>query len=334
VRAMDYRILPKIELHLHLDCSLSFAVVSRLQPGVTFAEFEKTFIAPAKCTDLADYITRAEAGVALMQTEEQLRFVVADLFDQLTADAIVYAEIRFAPLLHTRRGLSPDQVVEVVREAVARESERTRIEARVILCTLRHFSGEQSMETVRLLERFRGTLVVGLDIAGNEAGFPVDAHTPAFEHAASLGIPRTAHAGEARGPDSVWETLKVFQPERIGHGVRSIEDTSLITHLKAERIHLEVCPTSNVQTNVVQTYLHHHADALYRNGVPMSISTDARTISNMTLAREYDLLHRAFGWGPEQFRQCNLNAIEAAFIPERVKRDLTARLNEGYPARP
>jgi adenosine deaminase len=327
---MDFRTLPKVELHLHLDCSLSYDVVSRINPAIHRSDFERDFIAPAKCANLADYISRAIHCIALMQTENNLRFVVADLFEQLVRDNALYVEIRFAPLLHTQEGLTPADVVEIVDDAVEKGIERTGVEARLILCTLRHFSVAQSLETVHLVERFSGRRVVALDIAADEAGFPIDAHIPAFQYAINNNIFRTAHAGEARGADSVWETLQHFKPSRIGHGVRSIRDKALIQHLKEARIHLEICPTSNVQITPIESYSDHPVDRFYKSGVSVGINTDARTISNVTLTHEYEVLQRVFGWKAEHFRVCNVNAIEAAFIAKNVKRELTDRLLAAY----
>ncbi len=168
--------------------------------------------------------------------------------------------------------------------------------------------------------------MVALDIAGDEAGYPLDANVPAFRYAIDHGLHRTAHAGEARGPDSIWETLREFQPARIGHGVRSIEDPVLIEHLKRERIHLEVCPTSNVQTGISRDFAEHAVDKLYRAGVPLSINTDTRTITNITLTQEYRNLERSFGWTPADLAACNEAAIDAAFVDEATKLALWKRL--------
>jgi adenosine deaminase len=164
---MDCRLLPKVELHQHLDCSLSYAVVSQLDPSVTLEDYRTNFVAPAKCTDLADALSCVPRMVALMQTEDQLRLVTLDLFEQLRADQVLYVEIRFAPLLHTEGGLSAHQVVAAVEAAVADAARSTGIEARLILCTLRHFSAAQSLETLRLVEDFGGGYVAGFDIAGD-----------------------------------------------------------------------------------------------------------------------------------------------------------------------
>ena len=163
--------LPKIELHLHLDCSLSYSAVSRLARGVTREEYLSEYIAPARCTNLADFLARSPKGVDLMQDEAALRLATEDVFQQLQADHVVYAEIRFAPLLHLELGLTAERVVEVVNRATERMSLEAGVEARLILCTLRHFTEEQSMQTARLADAFRRSRVAGIDIAGDEAGF-------------------------------------------------------------------------------------------------------------------------------------------------------------------
>jgi adenosine deaminase len=329
---MDVRQLPKVELHLHLDCSLSYAVVSRLNPAITHAEYLDSFIAPPKAQDLADALSRAVREIELMQTEEALRLVVWDLFDQLQRDNMIYAEIRFAPLLHTGKGLSPEEVVSIVDDAVRAASQETGIEARLLLCTLRHYSEAQSLDTVKLVDQFKGTSVVGFDIASDEAGFGIDAHVAAFQYAKARDIPCTAHAGEACGPESVWETLQHFEPRRIGHGVRSIEDLALVEHLRQHDIHLEVCPTSNVYVfhERYRTFGDHPIDALYRAGVPLNVNTDVRTLIPVVAAEEYEQLHRTFGWGKEEFLRCNRNGLKAAFIPDSTRQQLVERLEKAY----
>jgi adenosine deaminase len=293
---------------------------------VTRQRFDAEFVAPPQCENLADFLTRAPRGFQLMQSEEALRLVTEDLFEQLRRDQVIYAEIRFAPLLHIEKGLTPEAVVAAVDRATEDCIRKTGIEARLILCTLRHFNQEQSLLTAQLVERFKGSRVVALDIAGDEAGYPVDAHIPAYSFAISHGIHRTAHAGEARGADSVWETLRGFQPSRIGHGVRCIEDPALVEHLRRERIHLEVCPSSNVQTRTYPTYADHSVDQLFRMGVSVGINTDARTITNVTLEQEYDRLRKRFGWCDDELHACNREALRAAFVEEPVRAHLLAQL--------
>lgn len=327
---MDYSKMPKVELHLHLDCSLSYKVVQKLDPTISYEKYRSSFIAPAKCNDLADYITRAVKGFELMQTKEQLRLVTLDLFEQLQSDHVLYAEIRFAPLQHTLKGLTPEEVVKTVNEAVTEGIQTTGVQAGIILCTLRHYTESQSLETVKLIQQFRGTNIVGFDIAANEAGFPITNHISAFQYAKDMNIPCTAHAGEAKGAPSIWETLKHFHPSRIGHGVRSIEDSSLIAFLIKEKIHLEVCPTSNIQTNVFDKITNHPINKLYQSGVSISINTDARTISDVTLTSEYNTIEHYFNWQKEQFLHCNLEAIDHAFTSAALKEVIRKKLIDAY----
>ena len=327
---MNFATLPKVELHLHLDCSLSYDVVQKLNPTISYEDYKTSFVAPPKCTDLGDYISRAVNGIALMQSAEELRMVTLDLFGQLKRDNVIYAEIRFAPLLHTQKGLSAEEVVHVVNNATEEGMQQTGVEARLILCTLRHYTESQSMETVQLVERFKGSRVAGFDIAADEAGFPIDNHVAAFRYAKEKGIACTAHAGEAKGAESVWETLENFGPSRIGHGVRSVEDIRLLGYLKQAGIHLEVCPTSNIQVNVCDRIDDHPADRLFKYGVSMSINTDARTISDVTLTSEYETMTNVFGWQKAHFLKCNLEAIKHAFVDEETKQKLQQKLRDAY----
>jgi len=327
---MNYSKLPKVELHLHLDCSLSYDVVKQLKPSVTKEEYKKSFIGPTKCTDLAEYIKKSIKACELMRTKEQLRLVTLDLFKQLKKDNVIYVEIRFAPLLHIMKGLTPEEVVEEVNNATNEGIETYDIDAGIILCTLRHYSEEQSLQTVKLVGKYKGNHVVGFDIAADEAGFPIDNHIKAFQFAKNNGIKCTAHAGEAKGPESVWETLDNFHPLRIGHGVRSAEDDKLLAFLKAKDIHLEVCPTSNIQVNVFDKIEDHTVDKIYNSQVSMSISTDCRTISDTTLTKEYYQMEEIFNWKRQHFKKCNLEAIMHSFATEEIKKKVRSIIENAY----
>jgi len=322
----EFQRLPKVELHVHLDCCLSFDAVSRLKPGITKEEYAHDFIGIPKYKDLADFLKIIDNSLVLLQTEQGLRLAVEDLFQQFKADHVIYGEIRFAPFLHVQQGLEPEQVVGIVEESVSRCAKDTGIEAGIILCALRHYSQQQSMDTVKLVEQFRGTRVVALDLSADEAGFPIDAHVPAFHYAREQGLYFTAHAGEARGAESVRETLSQFKTTRIGHGVRSIEDPQLLEELKEDNIHLEVCPSCNIQIDVFDTYTDHPVDKLYNAGVSIGINTDTRSISDITLSEEYRRLQEVFGWNTEHFLKCNRNALGAAFIPQEKRNRLELKL--------
>jgi adenosine deaminase len=322
--------LPKVELHLHLDCSLSFGVVNQLRPDISETEYKQVFILPEKCLDLADALKNTSKVKALMQTEEALKEVVKDLFVQLRRDNIIYAELRFAPLNHLEKGLSPEEVVEIVAESVKESIQSTGIRAGIILCTVRRYDEEQSMQTIKLVEKYiKHTDIVGFDIASDET-IPIDCHKKAFEYAIKKDIPRTAHAGEARGAESIWETIRYCKPQRIGHGVRSIEDEQLIEFIVKNRIHLEICPSANIVTNVFDKYSDHPIDFLYSTGVSVGVNSDGKTLINVSLTDEYMKLANVFDWKEEHFYNCNRNALEHAFISNSDKEELNSLLYSGY----
>jgi adenosine deaminase len=321
--------LPKVELHVHLDCCLSFKGLSRIDPTISESFYKKNFIGTS-CSCLKDYIRCADTALEYMQTKEQLEIVIEDLFDQLTNDNVIYAEIRFAPLLHQKKGLSSKNVVEIVSNKTKIESEKSGIEVGLILCTLRHFSVDQSLQTVKLVKDFSNKNVVGFDIAADEAGFPIDNHIKSFQFARDNNIFCTAHAGEALGADSVTNTLKYLKPNRIGHGVRCIEDNSLIEKIKKENIHLEICVTSNMVTKVFNNLKDHPVDFLLNKGISLSINTDGRTISDTTLNKEYVLLNKEFNWLKNKFLEVNINAMKASFSSNEVKNKIISILNQNY----
>lgn len=323
--------LPKVELHLHLDCSLSFDVVSKIRPDVSKDNYESEFIGPAKCNSLNEILKYVTSQVNLMQTEENLRLVVKDLFDQLQRENVIYAEIRFAPLLHLANGLMPEEVVEIVADEVTKYSKATDMKAGIILCTLRHYSEKEALQTVELVKRYiANTPVAGFDIAADEGSYPIDANKEAFLYAIKHDLPRTAHAGEAKGPESIWETIENFKPTRIGHGVRCIEEPAIIEHLMKSDIHLEICPTCNVQTNTYDQYKNHPIDFLYNSSISVGVNTDGRTLANVTLSDEYKNLINEFNWSIDHLMKCNLNAISKAFLPESDKEILAQKIIDGY----
>ncbi len=324
--------LPKIELHLHLDISLSYDAVHQIDPAYSLERYNSDIIAPPKCRNLADYLARTRNSVALLQTESALRIAAHDMIRQLAADHVIYAELRFAPLLHTQNGLQPEQIVEIVAEATRTASVEFGIETRLILCTLRHFSEAQGLQTARLVERYQDHGVVALDLAGGEAEFPLEPHIAAFDYARDRGLNHIAHAGEARGPDSVRETLDRLSPMRIGHGVRSIDDPALVERLIANNVHLEVCPTCNVQIDIYETLTDHPIDRLLRAGVNLSVNTDARAATPTTLTADYAMLRDTFGWTNADLLAVNLNAVAAAFAPPEIRASLARRLRAAYNA--
>jgi len=321
-----YNKIPKVELHLHLDCSLSFDVVNRINPLIEIDEYKSSFQAKPNSSSLNDYINCADRAIELMQTRENLELVVEDLFKQLKKENVIYAEIRFAPLLHCSQNLDENKVVEIICNKAKIESEKNDINYGLILCTLRHYSKKQSLKTVRLVNQYKNNGVVGFDIAADEAGYPLDNHIEAFNYAKSNGLNITAHAGEAKGPESIWESIKKLHTKRIGHGVRCVEDLELVSYLSENDYHLEISLTSNIKTRTYKTFEEHPLNKIYNSSISISLNTDGRTISNTDLSLEYKIAEEKFGWTIDKIKKCNLEAIKHSFTSSSNKSKLIEKI--------
>ena len=321
-----YNKIPKVELHLHLDCSLSFDVVNRINPLIEIDEYRSSFQAKPNSSSLNDYINCADRAIELMQTRENLELVVEDLFKQLKKENVIYAEIRFAPLLHCSQNLDENKVVEIICNKAKIESEKNDINYGLILCTLRHYSKKQSLKTVRLVNQYKNNGVVGFDIAADEAGYPLDNHIEAFNYAKSNGLNITAHAGEAKGHESIWESIKKLHTKRIGHGVRCVEDLELVSYLSENDYHLEISLTSNIKTRTYKTFEEHPLNKIYNSSISISLNTDGRTISNTDLSLEYKIAEEKFGWTIDKIKKCNLEAIKHSFTSSSNKSKLIEKI--------
>ena len=284
-----------------------------INPLIEIDEYRSSFQAKPNSSSLNDYINCADRAIELMQTRENLELVVEDLFKQLKKENVIYAEIRFAPLLHCSQNLDENKVVEIICNKAKIESEKNDINYGLILCTLRHYSKKQSLKTVRLVNQYKNNGVVGFDIAADEAGYPLDNHIEAFNYAKSNGLNITAHAGEAKGPESIWESIKKLHTKRIGHGVRCVEDLELVSYLSENDYHLEISLTSNIKTRTYKTFEEHPLIKIYNSSISISLNTDGRTISNTDLSLEYKIAEEKFGWTIDKIKKCNLEAIKHSF---------------------
>ena len=325
--------LPKIELHCHLDASVRVSTVGdiaqkrglKLPPSLRAA-----LVAPESCLDLADYIRRIDLALDVMQDSESLTRIAREYVEDLAADGIIYGEVRFAPQLHTRRGLSLQQIVNAVHEGLAHATAQVGVRTGLILCCLRHDPPELSLAIARLAIANMDK-VCALDLAGDEARFPGAPHAPAFQLALQAGLARTVHAGEAAGPQSITEALDLLAAQRIGHGVRVEDDPQLVTRVRGSAIPLEMCPNSNVKTRATTSLAAHPIDRLMRQGLCVTVSTDGRTVCETGLTREFEGLAQSSNWGLLEFWTCQKNAAEAAFVTPELRRELLARL-EPLPA--
>lgn len=314
--------MPKVELHLHLDGSLNTKDIQN-KYGLTDEQIKDKMIADEKCKDLNDYLKKFDYPIAIMQTKESIQNVVISLLSYLKSQNIIYVEIRFAPQFHTRRGLTQDEVVNFVINA----AKKVDIKCNFILCLMRgENNNNENYETVRVAKKYLGRGVCAVDLAGAEAIFKTKNYKEVFEYVTEENIPFTIHAGEADGPDSIKSAIS-FGAKRIGHGVRVIEDETLLEKIIKKNITLEVCPTSNIQTCICSDYTSHPIAKLYKAGVNVTINTDNMTVSNTTLENEYINLLENTELKYEDLVKMNINSAKAAFITDEEKEILINIIN-------
>lgn len=322
-----------IDLHLHLDGSLtreellSLAAMSH-KPLESIKEARLSV--DESCLSLNDYLECFETPLSVLQKKETIAKAVTYLIARLSHDGLFYAEIRFAPQLHTREGLSQREVVEAALLGLKEAKEQYLFPAQLILCLMRGDKNQEAnMETVLLAKEYLDKGVCGIDLAGAEALYPTKDFAPFFQKARELDIPFTIHAGEAAGPESIWEALR-FGARRIGHGVHAIKDKSLLGFLAATKIPLELCPTSEVDTHAIASIEDLPLREFMRLGIKVTINTDDMTVSNVTLAEEYAKLQKSFDLTEKEMRKLYENSIEAAFLSTEQKEFLFEKLEKLY----
>jgi adenosine deaminase len=327
---------PKVLLHDHLDGGLRPATVLELADAVGYADLPageadglaEWFLVSSHSGSLVRYLEGFGHTVAVMQTEDALVRVAAECAEDLADDGVVYAEVRFAPELHVERGLELDAVVEAVLEGfrvgTARAAERgRRIRVGCLLTAMRHAA--RSREIAELAIRHRDVGVVGFDIAGAEAGFPPTRHLDAFEYVRQQNGHFTIHAGEAFGLPSIWEALQWCGADRLGHGVRIVDDIivaddgtaelgRLAAYVRDMRIPLEMCPTSNVHTGAATSLAEHPIGLLARLRFRVTVNTDNRLMSDVSMTGEMAALADTFGYGWADLQWFTVNAMKSAFI--------------------
>lgn len=308
--------LPKVELHLHLDGSIRPSTAAEIL-GKEEEWVKKKLVVQDTCCDLNEYLTKFELPLQILQTEENLIRVTRELAEDLVQDGVIYAEVRFAPLLHTKKGLTLDEVIGAVLKGFS----FSPIPIQVILCMMRNGTVEENKQVIDVARKYIKKGVCGIDLAGAEAIYPTHNFLSLFDIARKRQIPYTIHAGEADGIPSIQAAL-LAQTKRIGHGIRVIEDRFILNQIKHTGVLLEICPTSNVQTKAVDYYLHHPVRKLYDMGCAISINTDNRTVSNITLTEEYQRLQKYFHFTEEDFCKMNKQAIEASFLEDSDKKRL------------
>jgi adenosine deaminase len=313
--------MPKAELHLHLDGSLRPATALALakERGLDEGRLDEAAMAarleaPERCRDQADLLRAFELPIRILQDRESLARVAAELVEDVAADGSRYVEIRWAPALHVERGLSIRDVIEAVAGGTQTGMARTGIEARLICVALRSHSPETSRAVAEAAVASRSAGVVGFDLAGPEADFPDPLlHRAAFDVARDGGLGITVHAGEWGGAPQIRRALEL-RPARIAHGAAAADDAALVGELVARRITLDLCPTSNRQAGLVEDLADHPLARLMRAGVPVTLSTDDRTVSGLTLVREYARALARLGLSLGELWRVDRHALAVAFL--------------------
>lgn len=349
------RSAPKVLLHDHLDGGLRPGTVVELADAIGYTalpttdveELRRWFRDAADSGSLESYLETFTHTCGVMQTAESLLRVAAECAEDLAEDGVVYAEVRYAPELFLERGLSLDKVIQTVQagfaEGVRRAAEKGRgIRIGTLLCGMRQNS--RALEIAELAVRYRDEGVVGFDIAGPEAGFPPTRNADAFDYLRANNAHFTIHAGEAFGLPSIWEAVQRCGAERIGHGVRIVDDVKvgddgevhlgrLASYVRDARIALEICPSSNVQTGAAPSIAEHPIGLLARARFRVTVNTDNRLMSGCSMSSEFAALHETFGFGLSDMRWFTTNAMKSAFLDFDQRVDLINNvITPGYAA--
>jgi adenosine deaminase len=339
---------PKVLLHDHLDGGLRPQTVIDLAgengygglPTTDPTELAAFFTSGADRKSLELYLEGFDHTVGVLQTAAALTRVAAECVEDLAADGVVYAEVRYAPELSTRDGMSLDDVVQAILAGFDQGQASTGVRVGFIVTAMRQFA--RSVEIAELAIRYRDAGVVGFDVAGPEAGFPPTRYLDAFNLIHQANFHLTIHAGEAFGLPSIWEALQWCGAHRLGHGVRIVDDITvgddgdvklgrLASYVRDQRIPLEMCPTSNVHTGAVATIEEHPIELLRRLRFRITVNTDNRLMSGVTMTDEMATLSRVFGFGLDEMQWLTLNAMKSAFAPfdERL-RVINGSIKPGY----
>lgn len=325
------RHLPKAELHCHLDGSLrpqtmlELARDEGLAMPATDVDALRRYMTVSDAQNLEQYLERFAVTLSVMQSESALERVAYELAEDAARDGVRYIEVRYAPVLNVREGLSLEQAVEAPLRGLARAETDHGIIGRVIVTAIRNMSPGVSQELAELAVAYRQRGVVGFDLAGGELGHPASVHAEAFAYARSHDLACTCHAGEGDGPQSVRQAVHVCGAHRIGHATRLIEDASLTDYCNDHRIPLEICLTSNVQTRVAPSYSLHPFRQYFDRGLNVVLNTDNRLMSGVTLTDEYVHASQALGFSFDELARVALNGFESCFLPYEERQRLVAR---------
>lgn len=315
-----YKKLPKIDLHCHLDGSLSLDFMKKTLSN-EYGEITTSMVqAPADCHNLAEYLKCFDLPIRCLQTAENITAAVCDVLEQAASNNVLYTEIRFAPAFSLSDTLSYKDILEAAIKGCKEGQKRYGIYSNIIVCAMRHLPFKTNFDMLKAAREYLGYGVCALDLAGDEAGFNNELFADLFEEARKLDMPFTIHSGECGRSENIRLAMD-FGAKRIGHGIALVKDRKLLDEIKKARIGLELCPTSNYQTKAVGVNDPYPLKAFLDAGLLATINTDNTTVSNTDMNREYELLMR-LGLDEKDFCTAFKNSIEIAFADDNVKNNL------------
>ncbi len=327
--------LPKTDLHVHLDGSLRIPTLIELakKQGVELPSDDPETLAPIvmsgkNCKNLGEYLQGFDITLSVMQEEEALYRIAYELAEDAAAENVWYMEVRYSPILHTRKGMKLTTIVDAVIEGLEAAEKKFNIKTGVIICGMRNINPETSLILAELAVAYKNRGVVAFDLAGQEENYPAKDHKEAFFLIRKNNINTTAHAGEAYGPESIHQAIHYCGAHRIGHGTRLYEDGDLLNYVNDHRIPLEICLTSNVQTGAASSLSSHPLRFYYDYGLRLSINTDNRLISDTTVTKELYLAAKHLDFTLDDIKSLIVDGFKSAFLPNRVKSIMLNMVND------
>jgi adenosine deaminase len=330
-------LLPKVELHCHLDgCLRPESILDVAQKdGVKLPSFDLDELTSylkigKKRGSLVDYIERFDITLSVMQTPESLTRFSYELIEDVAQENVRYIEVRYSPILHQEKGMTLDMAIESVKKGLKKGEKKFGVKSGIIVCGIRHISPDASLNLAELAVRYKNRGVVGFDLAGAEENFPAKEHRDAFYLIRNNNINATIHAGEAFGPSSIHQAIHQCGANRIGHGTRLKEDNNLMQYVNDHRIPLEICLTSNWQTHSVRSLKQHPMRFYYDQGIRVTLNTDNRLMSDTTLTDEFMIAHELFDFQLHDFREITIIAMKSAFLPHNERRKMIKSIAEEF----
>ena len=327
--------LPKVELHCHLDGSLNPGTIIDLAekqkvdlPTTNVDQLKNILSIGDKRVSLEEYLEKFKITLSIMQTPESLERTAFELIQDVAKENVRYIEVRYSPILHTEKGMTPEESVEAVLKGLKAGEKEFGVKSGIIICGIRNISPKISLKLAKLTLRYKNNGVVGFDLAGAEENFPAKDHMEAFYFILNNNLNVTIHAGEAFGPSSIHQAIHYCGAHRIGHGTRLREDEELMNYVQDHRITLEVCLTSNWHTRTVPSLEEHPFKYYYDRDIRVTLNTDNRLMSDTTLTNEFYLAHKLFGLTLHDFRKLTITAIKSSFLSHGKRKKMIRSIAE------